>query len=283
MVTNRVNSGRGARETESFRYRQSSDWQDFATMTGEVEQSILPVFSGREQGERWHPQNFEGTGFLLRGDHPNREVFVTCWHCVQRPLTKGESYRAVLDSQGEYSTLELIDLAQDENGSDLALARTSGPARSILHLGTVATETGDGVKTYGYPLTEVSQRDGRKRFTLHSRFLQGYVTQAFHHDRPGWGSVPSYELDMLTPAGLSGAPLIDSVQGGVTGVIYGGWDVAQILSMASIDPETGTRIPEVQRLVSFGLAHYHDTLVATSGPATTGLRLRTYLNEGTQT
>jgi hypothetical protein len=62
----------------------------------------------------------------------------------------------------------------------------------------------------------------------------------------------------------------------VAGVIYGRSESGVIDEFASIDPETGERRPEVQRLVSFAAAHYPETLAALRGPATNERPLSEY-------
>lgn len=246
-----------------------------------VERAILPIFSGRDEGDGWRPRRIHGTGLLIASLTGTRQIFVTCWHCLSPQLEAGESYSvAFQNDEGSYALRHLDSITQDPSGQDLATATLQELPMSFLHLAERPTETADSVHTFGYPLTEVAlDRHDNLRFTLHSRILKGYVTQAFTHERPGWGPTPSYELDMLTPAGLSGAPLIDAPTGAVSGVVYGGWDVATILHMARIDPSTGEVSPEVQRMTGFGLAHYYDTLAGTSGAATDGLPLVDFLRQ----
>lgn len=236
---------------------------------GSIENWILPIFVGK-QGTDWQPIEFAGTGFVLFAQAA--DVFVTCWHCVNQPLDEGYEYRvAFSDPSGSKRALQLNFLEQDRNGSDLATAIVMDIPRSPFHLAEKATETADWVRTYGYPLTrKVLLATGSPSFALDARYLEGYVTQAFVHERPGWGSTPSYELDMPTPAGLSGAPLIDKQTGLITGVIYGGRDTYAITELATVDPRSGEQRPEVQRIVNFGLAHYLPTLRNCIGMATGG-------------
>ena len=87
----------------------------------------------------------------------------------------------------------------------------------------------------------------------------------------------SYELDMPTPEGLSGAPLVIVGTKKVIGVIYGTHDVGLIEHFRRTDPETGEREAEIQRVVSFGLAHYTDTLRNASATVTEGKSLAEFL------
>jgi len=101
--------------------------------------------------------------------------------------------------------------------------------------------------------------------------------RSFYHEHQTYGRIPSYELDMPTPAGLSGAPLVKVGSPEVIGVIYGSNDVATIEQEASVNPQTGKREPEIQRIISFGLAHYTETLRNLQGIATGGLPLHQYI------
>ena len=60
----------------------------------------------------------------------------------------------------------------------------------------------------------------------------------------------------------------------VAGVVFGTHDVAQIEELARRDPETGETEPEVVRIVSFGLAHYTESLWNLRGAVTAGKTLR---------
>jgi len=193
----------------------------------------------------------------------------------------------VIEADGRYRSFELRELAQDAKGSDLALARLQIdiPARMNLQLASVATTSGADVWSYGYPLTtEITDPTGSRRFHLEPRYLQGYVTRGFWHERPRYGAFPSYELDMPAPEGLSGAPVVRvptlAIPGSrpqVVGVVYGRIETGVIEEFVSIDPDTGERRPEVQRVVSFAAAHYTSTLLEASGPATFGHSLAEYI------
>src|ERR1035438_5261712 len=64
-------------------------------------------------------KSFEGTGVVVAPG-----LFMTCWHCVRTPLNDGEYYAAVHMPEAERGPLRILDLlniAQDEGGSDLAL------------------------------------------------------------------------------------------------------------------------------------------------------------------
>jgi hypothetical protein len=250
-------------------------------VTGAVaaELDVLPIFYWREGDpeDTPDPVAFSGTGFRLTDD-----LLVTCWHCVEHD-EPGHGYAVVVEEGDSYRAFTLHDVSQDANGSDLATARIHGiPAvRPVsLTLAEAAVPTGQDVWTYGYPLTAVFREpDGELRFTLHPRFLQGYVTRSFRNPHPRYGAVESYEVDMPAPEGLSGAPLVHLPSREVVGVIYGNVDAAVIDQFAAVDEETGERQPEIQRIVSFAVAHYTPTLLRLTGPATGGQPLHEYVRQ----
>ena len=82
---------------------------------------------------------------------------------------------------------------------------------------------------------------------------------------------------MPPPAGLSGAPLIKLRTHQVVGVVYGSNDVGSIDHFASVNPETGYVEPEVQRIVSFVLAHHTEVIWSLRGVATEHQPLIEYL------
>lgn len=138
---------------------------------------------------------------------------------------------------------------------------------------------GADVTSFGYPYSNFVQRtDNTVTLMLEGRYLQGYVTRAFRDQDRGFGPTEAYELDMPTPEGLSGAPLLRMGTAEVIGVIYGTSEVALIKHFEKIDND-GRREPEVQRIVTFGLAHYTTALHTLSGPATHGFPLLEYLRK----
>lgn len=237
--------------------------------------TVLPIFAANEKG---HAHTFRGTGFLIAP-----RLLLTCWHCVLGPLPPGHQYVVCFQPDSSHATLwafaQLRDVEQDRGGSDLATATVDLSPDVELKLGK-EPRMGEDVFAVGFPLTEPPS-DSNPRFMVSRRYLQGYITRGFNHTiRPGSAPVPSFELDMKAPAGLSGAPLIRARTNQVVGVIYGEHSVARIEEAASIDPDTGVRTPEVQRLVSFGLAHLTRTVEALSTRATQGKPLATARTDG---
>lgn len=238
-----------------------------------VEHWVLPilVFTAPEEGQRL--VRFAGTGF-----HAGKSVLVTCWHCVSEELPPNQFYGVLMREGGGYTARSLAAVEQDPTGKDLATAKiapnldvsptfTSAPAREL-----------EDVCAFGYPFSKLTPGEpevGRLPL-IQLRTLKGYVVRRFHHEQPGFGPTHSYELDMLAPEGLSGAPLM-TLAGEVLGVVYGTVETQAITEWAMVD-EQGNRTPEIQRIVSFAVAHHTDSLLALSGAATSGRTLREYLN-----
>lgn len=238
-----------------------------------VEHWILPiyVFTTPDRGQRL--VRFAGTGF-----HAGKGVFITCWHCVREELKADQFYGVLVRVNGGYTARSLAVIEQDPTGKDLATARIfPGPPNVSPTFTSMSARELEDVCAFGYPFSGLSPEEpevGRVP-RIYPRSLKGYVVRRFHHDQPGFGVAHSYELDMPTPEGLSGAPLM-SLAWEVLGVVYGTNETTRIAEWANVDEE-GNRIPEVQRIVSFGLAHHADSLMNLSGEATHGRTLREFL------
>ncbi|HMF55558.1 MAG TPA: serine protease [Pyrinomonadaceae bacterium] len=238
-----------------------------------VDQDILPLFVVKSTDPA-ELVSFAGTGFLIAP-----RILVTCWHCVKNMLPEGCRYAAVRSNgAGGHQALHLAHIEQDKQGSDLATAHIEASPTLGLKVAEGDVAVGTDVFSYGYPLTDVGRRAaGGMQFTLHARYLRGYVMRAFWYEHPQFGRVASYEVDMQTPEGLSGAPLIRRGSWDVVGVVYGTNEVASIAEFARHDPETDERTPELQRIVGFGLAHYTGTLHSLRTEATRDLPLSQFL------
>jgi hypothetical protein len=227
-----------------------------------LERDITPIFLARGD----EPLAFVGTGFLLA-----RHVFVTCWHCVEKRPDPGCHYIAAPREAGHFTPWPLVDLEQDRNGADLALARVEADPHLGLIVSSEGRLIGNDVWTYGFPLTEPRREQDGMHFTLHGRALRGYATRTFNFTHPRFGQVSSYELDMPTPAGLSGAPLLLANTREVIGVVYGSHQVQVADDAADADHRKGLSN------LTFGLAHRSKTLRAASGSSTEGVGLAEYL------
>jgi hypothetical protein len=243
---------------------ESSDVQPI-----DVARDVLPLFAAEASGAA--PSAFLGTGFLVTS-----ELLLTCWHCVSDALNQGYEVHIATRSHptGQYTLLPVSDLEQDANGADLASGKVGLLATLGLTLAEESVPSGTDVWTYGYPLT-TPPTERRPQWLLEGRFLQGYVTRQFYY---GDGRVPSYEIDMRAPAGLSGAPLVQIPSRSVVGVVYGVNEVGMIEHLGRVDPTTGERQPEIQRVESFALGHRVETLRSLIGRATEGRTLAEHLH-----
>lgn len=217
---------------------------------------------------------YEGTGFLIA---PN--LFVTCWHCVRKDLPTGQAYAVNREQKKEL--FPLMNIQQDLNGTDLATANVAMIPEAELTLATKDVYEGTDVHSFGYPLInfETLEATGERIFELDFRLLRGYVTRNFWHVDPVFGRGSAYEIDMPTPEGLSGSPLFKSGTREVLGVVFGQNEVALISSFARVNPETGYREPEIQKVYHFGLAHSTEIIQNLTSNATRNLPLAKYLQE----
>ena len=234
--------------------------------TPRVDLTILPIFAKLQP--KTELLSFEGTGCLVANG-----LLLTCWHCVASDPGPDQVYMVLINEHDVFKTRELTDISQSGN-SDLATARVDLSPSFRPALSSRSPSYGVEVWTFGYPFTTGEAAEGYElMFELQQRHLRGYVTRPFIFRHRTYGEVPSYELDMFVPSGLSGAPLLLRQSDELVGVVYGSHDVAKIEESATVDPDSGERTPEVQRIVSFGLAHQLKTLRSVSGTATGGRRL----------
>ena len=116
---------------------------DYATLA----RVVMPVFiyDGNGQGK---PVEFCGTGFVIA-----RDVFVTCWHCVNKPLCEDHRYVAVtLTTEQKAVPVVLENLERDANGADLAAATIHTDVSLDFQLGSRQyILMGHDVWTFGYP------------------------------------------------------------------------------------------------------------------------------------
>jgi V8-like Glu-specific endopeptidase len=154
----------------------------------DLREDVFPLFLYDDD----RPRAFLGTGFLIAPT-----VLLTCWHCVPEGLTSGQYVAAVATLGSGASVYRLEDLSQDENGTDLAIARIDRGRMTPLTLAEPVL-AGTDVLTVGYPLTRPPDQRN-PRWQLEPRFLQGYVTRIFDYDMGAYRATRAYELDMLAP------------------------------------------------------------------------------------
>jgi len=229
----------------------------------QIGNDILPIFITTKP-DTVDPARFRGMGFLMA---PN--ILITCWHCICDPLEKGQQYAAVVKEGARYTTHPLLNTEQHPLGLDIALAQVDLAPEPGLTLGIRELSPGDSIFTYGYPLPgRPPTGDARPKSPLNVRFLRGYVTRSLYYSQAGFVRTPCYELDLPATYGLCGAPIIKSRTREVAGVIFGSLDAPQL----NLSPEPGPSVKNKQagtgQAISFGLAHYTDSLWGLRGMGT---------------
>jgi Trypsin-like peptidase domain len=183
-----------------------------------MEHHILPVVRYKVASSGAYTTADAGTAFTF-----GEGTVVTCWHCVEQPAGSDETYGVAVRRggiTGPYEFCSIDDLGRDENGADLALGRIDWTPGRVLTLATDSVAWGERVETYGYPFsTVVPDRtlSQYKSVTFSPVFLRGYVVQVV----PNMNGRPAMHLDMLSPRGLSGAPVIREDSSEVVGVVVG--------------------------------------------------------------
>jgi hypothetical protein len=239
---------------------------------------ILPIFVVDYAEEPPPPVSHEGTGFLV-----GKSVFVTCWHCVRAELEGDLAYAVVKRlPNGQFAINRLSDIQQDPSGTDLATAKTAlEPEMGLTIAANPVPSYGTDIWSFGYPLLNVQahpEMPARKRFLLDGRYMQSYVMRTLNNDWPGFGPIPSYEIDMPALAGMSGAPIVRRGSTEVIGVLYGRIDAETIEEFGSRAPVTEERLtPEIVRITYFAAAHFTTTLKNLRGKVTEGQLLSEYL------
>jgi hypothetical protein len=215
-------------------------------------------------------ETVEGTGFLVAPS-----TLVTCWHCLEGNPPPGSTYavtrKTPLSPAGQFVMrgTDISGISRCRDKRDLATAQAGYSPSLGFKLASQPLRLGEEAWTFGYSLPDVHlQSDGSKFITLHPRLLRGHMTRALAYPHPFYGDTLSYELSFSIPSGLSGAPLFRGGTFEVVGVVYGNNDTAAVEEVASVDPVTKERRPEILRIVSFGLAHHLSSLRALRGIAT---------------
>jgi hypothetical protein len=244
---------------------------------------VLPLFEIDPSTDPPSIDAFRGTSFLI-----SDFLLVTCWHCVRdvregRILVVGSRRNELgepVDREGaDWRLDEVVSISQDTNGFDLATGRVTfrqGPA--ALSLAPQSLATGADVWSYGYPFTTPQLHDDRKRWNIEARYLEGYITRAFWRE-VGERSIPTYELDMLAPSGISGAPLLDARTGTVCGGVHGSLETT--MAETALDPLSGDAVAAATpRYFAFAGAHFTSSLHDLAGDATEQMPLSVFLAEG---
>lgn len=240
---------------------------------------IFPIFECDTTTSPPALSRFRGTGFRVRGG----DLLITCWHCLEGGDDEGRGLAIASRTQGsDAMTMHpLLDVSQDTNGRDLGTARIFNadtiPGALPLELADASLFAGFDVVTVGFPDTATTAVDGDQKWMVDTRWLQGYLTRVVEHPTVEYGLMASYEMDMLAPRGISGAPLFLRNSGwAVYGVMY---TVRRSATVEEIDVEaqTGERANDVRLVTTFSLAAHTELLHDLRGDATEGERLVDWL------
>jgi hypothetical protein len=242
-----------------------------------------PIIAGHLDGPRFSMEAVVGTGFV-----PCDGVVVTCWHCVRDSRDELDYVVGLRPPEGQPVDLKQIrDLEKDDRGFDLATGSVELEASPRFNLCPAATSlVGQSVWSVGFPMPRRTvSSSGRGLVVLQPRCLRGYITTEHDSDSDDTFTKgqPTFELDMLAPAGMSGAPLLIQSIGPVglrlVGVVYGSMDSYTIADEALVDSESGERRAEVRRYVSFGAAHSLVSIHELRGRATGGRTLAELMSD----
>jgi len=232
---------------------------------------VMPITRARHDPEGDYVLGpWVGTGFTF-----GEGTFVTCWHCVGAALADNEVYIAVGRREGLQQArrdwpIELHRLAQDSNGSDLALATIGPMFQPRLNLASDPLEWGDDVVAFGFPhtLDTIDPETKEKRIETHARVFKGYVTRLFPDEYQGQ---PVVELAMPAPVGMSGGPVFNVQRPtAVRGTSQEPFECVGVVF--------GERIHQTSEgELRFGCAFRLDTLREAAADATDGMPLAEYL------
>lgn len=224
------------------------------------------------------PNEFSVTQAVGTAFYVSPHVVVTCWHCVETPLPAGHFYALrVSINDGTFRVAVLSDIKRDSHGTDMATATSAYAAPRQVQVTQTGAAYGEEVWTFAYPYTQTSRRaDDKLIFEISGRLLRGHVMRDFFYPHPHLGQSEAYELDMPTPPGTSGAPLMRKGTVEVVGVVFGAADVSTIVEFASVGAD-GVRNPETLRLATFGLAYDHDWFLRLTTDHTNNLPLGAFL------
>lgn len=223
-------------------------------------QHVLPLGLFDRVGSDFAPKATVGTAFTF-----GQGTVVTCAHCVRTKVSETEAYgvavrRSVYESSYE-AVYELVDLAVDANGADIALARIGLRTEVPLSLAPAPFGWASDVVALGYPLpTAHGMETPVPVYQTSARALRGSIVRIMNDE--WWGGLHrAYELDMPAPQGISGAPLLNPLSLEIGGIVYREGTL-----------EVGGSPP-----YPFAAAYHLAVLAAASGPATEGRPLAEYL------
>ena len=251
---------------------------DNAPPVGPLQEIVFPLVFGTRESSGFAIEGIAGTAFV-----PAEGIVVSCAHCFGG---SGEWEYALAKVEAGTTPIALLrDIETHPGGFDLAVAGFTDRRFAPLPPFRIGTPSiGASVLAPGYPLPRRTRRSlsDPVQFETTVRALQGHITQdAIATGLGRYGDLPSVELDMAAPGGLSGAPVF--TWGLVTnpltvvGVIRG----VRTVSTMRDEPfpaDEPSHEDEPERY-TFGLATPASALETLEGVATGGRRLGQLLEE----
>jgi hypothetical protein len=238
---------------------------------GPLWEVVFPLVYGRQHHAGFLVEGIAGTAFV-----PCDGVAISCAHCFGG-LGEWDYALAKVEPGGTpIALLAEVDLHPD--GFDLAMGRFSDSRFPPLPPFRIETAMiGAAVLAPGYPLPRRTRRSLSDPIEHEAivRGLRGNVTQDGIVTGLGqYGALPSIELDMSAPGGLSGAPVFNwglvNNPLSLVGVIRGVSVVSTMRDEPFVEPEGSDEEPE---RYTFGLATPAFALESLRGSATNGANL----------
>jgi Trypsin-like peptidase domain len=248
-------------------------------MPHSVHEDIVSIHIGKITGPGMHESlGVRGTGFII-----SNYLMVTCAHCLDVELKDDEVLMATTPVDGKEKVFYLEKITLHQDGLDIAAASIGLPVRYGLKIDLSPILAGEGVYSYGYPLSKKERHfDQSVTVDTWGRYIQGYVTMLFENKTPprGYSPAPTLELDMKAPEGLSGAPLCEiHTRAHVIGMVYGSGSSFTTVERDTLVTETGEVQVEVRAYENFAYAHPIKSILSLCGEATREKTIETILSE----
>ena len=233
---------------------------------------VLPLVYGRRQQQGFDIAGVAGTCFI-----PYPGVVVSCAHCFGG-MNEWEYALTRVPVDGAPAAVAMIrDVTSHDKGFDLAVgAFEDARFRPLPPFTIEEARIGMAVLAPGYPLPRRSRRSSADPVVLEAtvRGMRGHVTSDGIVTGLGkYGALPSIELDLRPPGGLSGAPLFDwgLVQNPLklVGVVRG----SSTVSAMHNEPFPSEDAPTDVEQFTFGLASPSFAFRTLQGPPTGGVPL----------
>jgi hypothetical protein len=173
----------------------------------------------------------------------------------------GIPYKPVESTDAVHSEMAtIVDIEQELSGADLALASIPFSVVPPMPLSRAALGWGDLALSCGYalPISTKQENSDHSLVKTHLRVFRGYVTSIYVEDLILGPPSMVYELDMPSPGGSSGSPLLSSDRMELVGVVIG---------------ERARSIPGTDEFLVLSLAYHTDVLKTAQFPSLGGREL----------